>query len=773
MLAVRHRTPYMSSPQRTIFVFSLEPWGNMWYSKHHYAARLAKSHAVYFVSLPDRWRWTDLFSFSVKVRSVEEGVNVVEYRNNLPLRFLPRWLVGLVARLNALKLQRLLPNGEVLYWSFHPTSVLDHKTLRRPGSKTIYHVVDPYQSLPNDSAFAKRSDLVVAINPWYLEYYGKLNPNCMLIPHGVRTEDRAHNARAALALQQQWGRYMVLATGLSQHVNYALLYKVATHYPDVSLVVVGQLFDLKPAERALRDRLFALPNVRYDGVKHPDDLKDLIKGAVVGLLTYDIEPTLETPISAGRTPLKVLTYLAQLCPVVSTNNSFINVLEGKGHFKAENEDHFVALVGDVLLGTRRVETDTVNTYLDSVEYGKIIDRILLRLDASEVQAPPPTTDGADQQPSLLNVNAGSSKKIRKLIPQTSPILIVSNEGWDGPRYSKHRMALALSTLRKIYFIDPPDQWRPSHLLRMRIRARSTPEGITVLTYNNAIPLLGGRLGALNDWIIAGRLRTYLRRAGGDSPVFWTFDPSRLAEPAQLGAGVAIYHCADDHAFRWRGEALLAQRCDHVFCIARDLMPRFNALNPSVHHVPHGLADTDMMPAASAHTAIASGYGLYIGNINDRHDFALWEKLFRDHPQRTFIIVGPIHVTDPIGLRLINDAHMPNVRFMGPVPYDRLPSLIAGAAFGFLYMRPDHPANRISSQKVVQFLAQGKPFFCSWFSEYADQQDLVYMTDDHQEALNAFDRWCTIGEAPEARQRRLDFAGKQRFINLVAQLPFRF
>ena len=117
--------------------------------------------------------------------------------------------------------------------------------------------------------------------------------------------------------------------------------------------------------------------------------------------------------------------------------------------------------------------------------------------------------------------------------------------------------------------------------------------------------------------------------------------------------------------------------------------------------------------------------------------------------------------------------MPNVRFMGPVPYDRLPSLIAGAAFGFLYMRPDHPANRISSQKVVQFLAQGKPFFCSWFSEYADQQDLVYMTDDHQEALNAFDRWCTVGEAPEARQRRLDFAEKQRFINLVAQLPFRF
>ena len=211
----------MQRSPRAIFLFSLEPWGDMWYSKHHYAAFLAKSFPVYFISLPDRWRWTDLFSMSARVRTVKEGVHVVEYRNNLPLRLLPAPLERLMNRLNAWKLRRLVPSSDLLLWCFHPAAVVESAVLRRPGTKVVYHVVDPYQGLSNDSSFARSSDMVAAINPWYLQYYSRLNDTCLLIPHGVRAEDRTPRPAQVSYYQEQWGTYAIMAAGLNYRTNYA------------------------------------------------------------------------------------------------------------------------------------------------------------------------------------------------------------------------------------------------------------------------------------------------------------------------------------------------------------------------------------------------------------------------------------------------------------------------------------------------------------------------------------------------------------------------
>lgn len=750
----------MQQHPRAIFLFSLEPWGDMWYSKHHYAAFLAKRFPVYFISLPDRWRWTDLFSWRARVHTVKEGVHVVDYRNNLPLRLLPAWLARWVNRINAWKLRRLMPSPDVLFWCFHPAAVMESRILRRPGSKLVYHVVDPYQSLPNDSSFARTSDLVAAINPWYVDYYSRLNGNCLLVPHGVRSEDRAWKPAEVAKYTDQWGTYAVMAAGINYRTNYALLIAVARRYPKLRLVIVGQLFGLEPGQQLLRERLFAQPNVTYIGVKHPDILRDIIRGARMGLVTYDFEPTRSVPITGVGTPLKVITYLAQGCPVVSTLNSYVPVLDGKGNFKAENDAHFVDLVGDVLDGKKAVDQDVVEAYLDSVDYSRLTQRILERLT--------PVSVGARGTKSPIEADN------RPVIPPDSPVVVISNEEWNGPRYSKHRYAIALRDYRKVYFIDPAQPWRPIHLFRWRISSTSTPEGVTVLSYYNAIPLFGGLFGSINDQVITHRLRRYFRHHGIPRPLFWSFDPSRLLRPGQLGAIRAVYHCADDHTFRWKEEQVLAEHCDHVFCIARDLMPRFWPLNRSVHFVPHGIAASDTTTGTEPTNAptLKPGYGLYIGNINDRHDFALWDRLFAANPTLQFLVVGPVNVTNPTGRDLLERHRHTNVHYLPPVPYEQLPALIAASGFGFLYLRGDHPANRISSQKVVQFLAQGKPFFCSWLAEYADKREAVHMTDDPQDALDTFHNWREGGDPPGARAARLALAQEQLFTTLLDRLPFR-
>lgn len=752
--------PKLRAP-RAIFLFSLEPWGDMWYSKHHYAAFLAKHHPVYFISLPDRWRWTDLFSIRAKVRTVKEGVHVVEYRNNLPLRLLPSLLARWVTWLNAWKLRRLAPTEDLLFWCFHPAPVVESRILRRKGSKVVYHVVDPYQSLPNDSSFAQEADLVAAINPWYVDYYGRLNANCLLVPHGVRGEDRMDRADMAQHHRDTWGDYAVMAAGINYRTNYALLMEVARRHPELHLVVVGQLFAVEPALQRQRDALFQLPNVSYVGVKHPDALRDIIRGARMGLVTYDFEPTRSIPVTGVGTPLKVITYLSQGCPVVSTLNSYVPALDGRGSFKAEDPTHFVELVGEVLSGVKKVDHEAVSTYLDSVDYGRLTQRILTGLGY------PVDTE---REPTPLAPMPGDT---RAVIPVDSPILVISNEEWDGPRYSKHRYALALTAHRNVLFLDPVKPWRPSHFFQWRIAQRPTPEGVTILSYHNTIPLLGGRFGGLNDHFVSYRLRRFLRRTGHRWPVFWSFDPSRLLKPGQLESVMAVYHCADDHTFRWESEQVLARHCDHVFCIARDLMPRFLPLNASVHHLPHGLAASDLARDSTTSPAPrTSVVALYIGNINDRHDFRIWDRLFSTFPDIQFLVVGPVNVSDPLGQRLIHDQPYPNVRFSPAVPHDQLVPLIADADFGFLYLRQDHPANRISSQKVIQFLAQGKPFFCSWLSEYEHAGPAVHLSNDAQSAVEAIRKFRTVGDSAEARAERLRLAHQQLFPSLFTRLPFR-
>lgn len=366
------------------------------------------------------------------------------------------------------------------------------------------------------------------------------------------------------------------------------------------------------------------------------------------------------------------------------------------------------------------------------------------------------------------------RKARPVVPKDMCFLIVSNEPWYGPRYSKHNYALALAERRPVLFLDPVRKWSPWDLLGSHITLRPVEGGITLVRYRNALPALNLFLLKWNNRIISRRLRKVLQRTGHGPLAIWSFDPCRLFAPKDLGVRLSIFHAADDMRWKLPGERMLVERSGMVFSIARDLLDRYAGMNQHLYHVPHGIGNSEFGPAhRDPALAIPDRYALFIGNINDRSDHVLITRLVEEHPEITWVFAGPMNVKEPEGIALFRPGAHANVRYLGTLPYPQLKGLIHDALFGFVLLKEDDGANRLNSHKLLQFLAQGKPVFCSWFSEHTDRQDLLYMRERSSEIPGVLKDWLAEGEDPGMAEKRIAEARRNTFDHILDALPFEF
>lgn len=353
----------------------------MWYSKQHYAAELAKHHRVYFISPPDKWRFRDLFTWRLRQRTTPEGVTVVDYRNNLPISILPRVIRHWAYQIQARKLSRLLdPAADNILWSFCPTPVVLSNVLKSPGTRLIYHVVDPYHTFAADRPCAGQADLVVTVNSWFRNRYQLLNPRTIMVPHGTRKlEVKAHDSKSLVP--SDWLPYAVLVGSIDYRIDYDLLIATAQAIPKLNLVLIGPLHDLPHAASAKRHKLLEMPNVFHAGPFHPDELSAIVHESLAGLIAYFPEPYSKEPDKPTGTPHKALSYLSQLKPVISTYNCYIPSLESKGIYKVEDTAGFIQSLERARQGQLHLDEYLVRAYVQEHGYSNLISKIFDQLES--------------------------------------------------------------------------------------------------------------------------------------------------------------------------------------------------------------------------------------------------------------------------------------------------------------------------------------------------------------------------------------------------------
>ncbi|MEY2958067.1 MAG: hypothetical protein RLZZ01_635, partial [Actinomycetota bacterium] len=178
---------------------------------------------------------------------------------------------------------------------------------------------------------------------------------------------------------------------------------------------------------------------------------------------------------------------------------------------------------------------------------------------------------------------------------------------------------------------------------------------------------------------------------------------------------------------------MVRRCDVVAAVDIDAAARFRSHGSDAHFLPNG-CDTATMALTNS-VDPAAGVDLpppvagFIGVLNDRTDLALLEQVV--DCGSSLLVVGP-HQAGFDEDRVMRLRRRPRVRFVGPVPFDDLPSYLSHVDVG-LVPYADTPFNRASFPlKTLDYLAAGRPVVAT------DLPALRWLAEDFVDATNGPD-----------------------------------
>ena len=285
-----------------------------------------------------------LKSFTEPIREVESNIFVLNplaipaYGNKTIVGLNQRSLVSQVK-----KAMRKLGFENVVNMVFNPAAGMIAGKLGE--SELIYYCVDEYTAFTGSSALKeieeklfRDADLVVVSAERLYDGKKHFNSNTHIIRHGTdwrhfRTAlDEATQIPVEIA---NLPRPIIGFHGLlADWVDYELIKKVAEHFSEGSVVLIGKI--AVDAEQKVK-LLDGIPNIHFLGRKPYAELPAYCKGFDVALNPFAINE-----LTLAANPLKVREYLAAGLPVVSTDIPEVRVLEDC--LVGVDQDDFIAKI---------------------------------------------------------------------------------------------------------------------------------------------------------------------------------------------------------------------------------------------------------------------------------------------------------------------------------------------------------------------------------------------------------------------------------------------
>jgi glycosyltransferase involved in cell wall biosynthesis len=265
--------------------------------------------------------WRKLSSFTEGIREVEPNLFVlaplaIPFYGSEAVRTANRELL----RVQVKRAMKQLRFQRPISWSFLPASAPVSGTLGEEF--VVYHCVDEFSAFSDtngrhiaelEERLLRKADLVITSAERLRENKAKVNPNTVLVRHGVDFQHFVKACDASTVIPEDIANLPKPIIGffglVADWVDQEAIIAAAKAHPEGSVVIIG-----KVAPDCDVSALKAVPNIHMLGRKSYASLPGYCRAFDVALMPFTVNE-----LTLNANPLKVREYLAAGLPVVSTD----------------------------------------------------------------------------------------------------------------------------------------------------------------------------------------------------------------------------------------------------------------------------------------------------------------------------------------------------------------------------------------------------------------------------------------------------------------------
>jgi len=272
------------------------------------------------------------------------------------------------------------------------------------------------------------------------------------------------------------------------------------------------------------------------------------------------------------------------------------------------------------------------------------------------------------------------------------------------------------------------------------------------------------IDSVNNTVLRVQITQLVRTLGMHPTLVWFENPRAADALDWYPDALKLYHVSDlftacrytrDRAALVRRDERLTAQCDVIICVSRALFElKRRQRNAAVHYLPHGVDFPRFRAAAQDKKPLPELAGLsrpiagYYGTLTAANDVELLEHCARSAPDISFVFAGTVTGGDYGPLR-----SLPNVRFLGQVPYERIPALAASFDVCLLPWKLSEWIRHCSPLKFYEYLASGRPIVSVPIPQVMfEAADLVSIASDPDEFLAAIRRELATDDASRQAAR---------------------